>query len=81
MNIEHLARALRRLEEAGRRAGHFEVFDGLRLGYTQKLKATLNALDGGGFQRHDMVRIAEILLGTEKATAMAGPQPKSTPRR
>ena len=81
LNIEHLARALRRLEEAGRRAGHFEVFDGLRLGYTQKLKATLNALDGGGFQRHDMVRIAEILLGTEKATAMAGPQPKSTPRR
>jgi hypothetical protein len=81
VNIEHLARALRRLEEAGRRAGRFEVFDVLRLDYARKLKATLNALDEGGLQRHDVVRIAEILLGTEKAMALAGPEPKPTARR
>lgn len=81
VNIEHLARALRRLEEAGRRAGCFEVFDTLRLNYARKLKATLNALDEGGLQRHDVVRIAEILLGTEQAMAMAGSEPKPTARR
>ena len=73
LNIEYLARALRRLEEAGRRAGFLEGFDNLRLAYTQKLKATINALDGGGLQRHDVIRIAEILLGTEKAMELAAP--------
>jgi len=81
LNVEILARALRRLEEAGRRAGRFEAFDKLQLSYAAKLKAILNGLDGGGLQRHDVIRTAEILLGTEKAMAMAGPQPKSTPRR
>ena len=73
LNIEYLARALRRLDEAGRRAGFLEGFDNLRLAYTQKLKATMNALDGGGLQRHDVIRIAEILLGTEKAMELAAP--------
>ena len=81
LNIEYLARALRRLEDAGRRAGASEAFDRLRLGYAQKLKSSLDALDGGGLQRHDIIRIAEILLGTEKAMAMAAPQPKSANRR
>jgi hypothetical protein len=81
LNVEILARALRRLEEAGRRAGRFEGFDKLQLSYALKLKAILNGLDGGGLQRHDVIRTAEILLGTEKAMVIAGPQPKSTPRR
>jgi hypothetical protein len=33
----------------------------------------MNALDGGGLQRHDVIRIAEILLGTEKAMELAAP--------
>lgn len=81
VNIEHLARALRRLENAGRRAGRSEAFDGLQLGYAQKLQATLNALDGGGLQRHDVIRITEILQGTERAMAIAGPAPKTPTRR
>ncbi|MCA3414223.1 MAG: hypothetical protein INF84_06440 [Roseomonas sp.] len=80
LNIEYLARALRRLEDAGRRAGAFEAFDRLRLAYAQKLKACLDALDGGGLQRHDIIRLAEILLGTEKAMALAAPPPKTSPR-
>ena len=75
LNIEYLARALRRLDKAGRRAGFLEGFDNLRVAYVQKLKATMNALDGGGLQRHDVIRIAEILLGTEKAMELAGPAP------
>ena len=81
LNIEILARALRRLEDAGRRAGRFEAFDKVQASHSVKLKAVLNALDGGGLQRHDIIRIAEILLGTEKAMAMAAPQPKSANRR
>ena len=73
LNIEYLARALRRLDEAGRRAGFLDGFEKLRLAYTQKLKATINGLDGGGLQRHDVIRIAEILLGTEKAMELAAP--------
>lgn len=76
LNIEYLARALRRLEDAGRRAGAFEAFDRLRLAYGQKLKACLDALDGGGLQRHDIIRLTEILLGPEKAMALAGPAAK-----
>lgn len=81
LNIEYLARALRRLEDAGRRAGAFEFFDKLRLAYAQKLKASFDALDGGGLQRHDIIRLAEILLGTEKAMALAAPPAKPAPRK
>jgi phytoene dehydrogenase-like protein len=80
LNIEYLARALRRLEDAGRRAGGFEAFDRLRLAYAQKLKASLDALDGGGLQRHDIIRLAEILLGGEKAMALAAPPARSAKR-
>ena len=66
---------------AGRRAGRFEAFDKLHANYAVKLKAVVNALDGGGLQRHDIIRIAEILLGTEKAMAMAGPEPKPANRK
>lgn len=81
LNIEYLARALRRLEDTGRRAGAFETFDKLQVAYRQKLKASLDALDGGGLQRHDIIRIAEILLGTEKAMALAEPEPRSASRK
>jgi hypothetical protein len=81
LNIEILARALRRLEDAGRRAGRFQAFDKLHASHAAKLNAVLNALDGGGLQRHDVIRIAEILLGIEKAMAMAGPPPKPGGRR
>jgi hypothetical protein len=67
VNIEHLARALRRLEIAGRRSGAVQGFDDLDRAYRQRLKAILNALDGGGLQRADIIRISEILLGPEKA--------------
>jgi hypothetical protein len=80
INTEYLARALRRLEDAGRRAGAFETFDRLQLAYRQKLKASLDALDGGGLQRHDVIRMAEILLGSEKAMAMTQAEP-SPPNR
>lgn len=81
LNIEILARALRRLEEAGRRAGRFQAFDNLQISHSAKIKAILNALDGGGLQRHDIMRFAEILLGTEKAMALAAPPAKPAPQR
>jgi hypothetical protein len=70
VNIEHLARSLRRLENAGRRAGQGDDFDALRRRYGQKLRTTLKILDGGGFQPVEVTRFAEILLGTEAAMAM-----------
>ncbi len=73
VNIEHLARSLRRLEDAGRRTGQSEAFDILQQRYVQKLRITLRILDGGGFQALEVTRIAEILLGTEAAMAMEGP--------
>ena len=73
VNIEHLARSLRRLEDAGRRAGQSEAFDTLRQRYAQKLRITMKSLDGGGFQAFEVTRIVEILLGTEAAMAMEGP--------
>jgi len=78
LNIEHLARALRRLEMAGRRSGITQGFDELERAYRQRLKAILNALDGGGLQRADVIRISEILLGPEKALELAGPGSKAT---
>ncbi|MCA3420263.1 MAG: hypothetical protein INF88_15320 [Roseomonas sp.] len=81
INTEYLARALRRLEDTGRRAGAYEAFDRLQLAYRQKLKASLDALDGGGLQRHDVFRLAEILLGTEKAMALAMPAAKADARK
>ncbi|MFN7305048.1 MAG: hypothetical protein ACK5TQ_00525, partial [Acetobacteraceae bacterium] len=81
LNTEYIARALRRLEDAGRRAGAFETFDRLQLAYRQKLKASLDALDGGGLQRQDVFRLAEILLGTEKAMALAAPAAKADTRK
>lgn len=80
LNIEILARALRRLEEAGRRAGRFQAFDNLQISHSVKLKSIVNGLDGGGLQRHDVIRIADILLGAEKAMNMAGPAAKPAPR-
>lgn len=76
VNIEHLARSVRRLELAGRRAGAVEGFDQLGLLHRQRLKAILNALDGGGLQRHDVLRIAEILLGAERTLDLFGPLAK-----
>ena len=80
LNIEYLARALRRLDEAGRRAGFLEGFDRIRSTYVQKLKAIMNALDGGGLQRHDVIRFAEILLGRERAMSLAEPTAPSARR-
>jgi hypothetical protein len=73
LNIEILARALRRLEEAGRRAGRFQAFDKVQISHSAKLKSILNGLDGGGLQRHDVIRIADILMGAEKAMELAAP--------
>jgi hypothetical protein len=73
VNIEHLARSLRRLEDAGRRAGQGEAFSILQQRTAQKLRITLRVLDGGGFLPVEISRIAEILLGTETAMAMEGP--------
>ena len=73
--LKILARALGRLEEAGRRAGRFEAFDKLQVSHAVKLKSILNGLDGGGLQRHDVIRIADILLGAEKAMELAAPAP------
>ena len=81
LNIEYLARALRRLDDAGRRAGGFEGFDRLRLAYSQKLKVSLHALDGGGLQRQDIIRLAEILLGTERAMALTASSAQAGPHR
>jgi hypothetical protein len=73
LNIEILARALRRLEEAGRRAGRFQAFDKVQISHAVKLRSILNGLDGGGLQRHDVIRIADILMGAEKAMELAAP--------
>ena len=81
LNTEYIARALRRLEDAGRRAGASEALDRLQLAYLQKLKASIDALDGGGLQRQDVFRLAEILLGAEKAMVLASPAAKAAPRK
>jgi hypothetical protein len=47
-HARELARALGRLEEAGRRAGRFEAFDKLQVSHAVKLRSILNGLDGGG---------------------------------
>jgi hypothetical protein len=77
VNIEHLARALRRLEIAGRRSGNTQGFDELERAYRQRLKAIFNALDGGGLQRADVIRLSEILLGPEKSLELTGPSSKA----
>jgi hypothetical protein len=79
VNIEHLARALRRLEMAGRRSGAVLGFDELARTYRQRLKAILNALDGGGLQRADVIRFSEILLGPEGAQELAAQSGKAKP--
>ena len=78
VNIEHLARALRRLEMAGRHAGIFQGFDDLEFTYRQRLKAVLNGLDGGGLQRADVIRISELILGPAKALEFIGPGGKAS---
>jgi hypothetical protein len=79
VNIEHLARALRRLEMAGRRSGAVLGFDELAQTYRQRLKAILNALDGGGLQRADVIRFSEILLGPERAQELTAQSGKAKP--
>jgi hypothetical protein len=79
LNIEHLARALRRLEMAGRRSGAVLGFDELTQTYRQRLKAILNALDGGGLQRADVIRFSEILLGPERAQELTAQSGKAKP--
>jgi hypothetical protein len=79
VNIEHLARALRRLEMSGRRAGVTQGFDELAQTYRQRLKAILNALDGGGLQRADVIRFSEILLGPEGAQELTAQSGKAKP--
>ena len=79
VNIEHLARALRRLEMAGRRSGAVLGFDELAQTYRQRLKAILNALDGGGLQRADVIRFSEILLGPEGAQELTAQSGKAKP--
>jgi hypothetical protein len=78
VNIEHLARALRRLELAGRRSGITQGFDELERAYRQRLKAILNALDGGGLQKADVIRFSEILLGPEKSLELSDPSGKAS---
>lgn len=71
LNIEHLARSLRRLEDAGRRAGRVDAFNILQQRYVQKLRITARIIEDGGFQVLDITRIAEILLGPDQARALA----------
>ncbi len=70
LNLEVLARALKRLEAAGRRCGNPEFYDDLQRRYANTLKALVNGLDGGGLLQTDIFRLMEILLGTETALAM-----------
>jgi hypothetical protein len=47
--------------------------------YRQRLKAILNALDGGGLQRADVIRFSEILLGPEGAQELTAQSGKAKP--
>jgi hypothetical protein len=54
-------------------------FDELAQTYRQRLKAILNALDGGGLQRADVIRFSEILLGPEGAQELTAQSGKAKP--
>jgi hypothetical protein len=72
LTMESQARALRRLENIGRRYGLDHGYDGAARRITAALESARRTLEPGGMTRLDLARLAEILLGPEAALAYLG---------
>jgi hypothetical protein len=72
LTMESQARALRRLENIGRRYGLDHGYDGAARRITAALEGARRTLEPGGMTRLDLARLAEILLGPEAALAYLG---------
>jgi len=70
--MEAQARALRRLENIGRRYGPDHGFDGAGRRISAALETARQALEPGGMTQLDLARLAEILLGSEAALGFLG---------
>ncbi|MCA3350727.1 MAG: hypothetical protein INF97_09055 [Roseomonas sp.] len=67
--MEGQARALRRIENIGRRYGADHGYDGAAARISAALGAAQGALEPSGMTRLDLARLAEILLGPEAGLA------------
>ena len=70
--MEGQARALRRIENIGRRYGIDHGYDGAGKRIAAALEAATKALEPGGITKLDLARLTEILLGPEAALALLG---------
>jgi hypothetical protein len=70
--MEGHARALRRIEDIGRRYGLDHGYDGANRRIMAALEAAKQNLEPGGVTQLDLARLAEILLGTEAALGLLG---------
>ena len=72
MATEGHARALRRIENIGRRYGLDHGYDGANQRIMAALEAARQNLEPGGITKLDVARLAEILLGPEAALGFLG---------
>jgi len=70
--MEGQARAMRRIENIGRRYGPDQGYDGAGRRIAAALESARQALEPGGITRLDLARLAEILLGPEAALGFLG---------
>ncbi|MCA3414224.1 MAG: hypothetical protein INF84_06445 [Roseomonas sp.] len=70
--MEAQARALRRIENIGRRYGTDHGYDGTGRRVAAALETARQALEPGGMTKLDLARLAEILLGPEAALGFLG---------
>ncbi len=70
--MESQARALRRIENIGRRYGADHGYDGASRRITAALESARQALEPGGMTKLDLARLAEILVGPEAALNLLG---------
>ncbi|MFM7418728.1 MAG: hypothetical protein ACKO54_03335, partial [Alphaproteobacteria bacterium] len=70
--MEGQARALRRIENIGRRYGPDHGYDGAGRRIAAARESARQALEPGGITKLDLARLAEILLGPEAALGFLG---------
>lgn len=70
--MEAQARALRRIENIGRRYGPDHGYDGAGRRVAAALETARQALEPGGMTKLDLARLAEILLGPQAALGFLG---------
>jgi hypothetical protein len=70
--MENNGRALRRIENIGRRYGLDHGYDSANRRIAAALGAARQTLEPGGLTKLDLARLAEILLGPEAALGFLG---------